>query len=182
MDEGIGLEEAAQGRIVGPGGKEDQAVGRILALAGELLGDVSDPVVARRAAEGGVFVQLQELAGGIGDDRGRAEVIPVVEAQRAGGGLGGQALRAGEDVLGGGPIRGFLQALAEESRRLPIADLLDPAAIAVIDKLRPGREGGRCPGAGGWISGDTDLFCNTRFDSAEKGLCHWNFCHWNFSP
>jgi hypothetical protein len=43
LDKGIGLEETAEGGIVGAGGKEDEAMRRILPLARELMRDVRRP-------------------------------------------------------------------------------------------------------------------------------------------
>ena len=54
----------------------------------------------------------------------------------AGGVEGGDALRAGKDILRALAIRRDFIALAEEGGGAGSGDLLDAAAIAVVDKAR----------------------------------------------
>ena len=87
--EWIRLEEAAQLRVVVAGVVVVEAGGRVLALAGELLGDVGRAFVAAEAAEGRLLVEFDDRPGGVGDEVRAVEVIRMVEVERGrAGGFG----------------------------------------------------------------------------------------------
>ena len=102
---------------------------RILALAGEFVGDIGGTLVASKGAVGGVLIELDELPGAIGDDVGGTQVIGVVEAEGAGGVFGREALGASKDIFrcraGGGDFVGFPEVACRTGR----TDFLDATAI-----------------------------------------------------
>ena len=124
----------------------DEAGRGFLALAGELVREILGALMAGNGAIGQVLGVLHHRPGGIGDDIAAAQMVGVIEEGLASSGgtfNGSDALIASEDVFGclaGGIL---LNYFAEEGGGAGGGGGFDPAAIAVVHKLRGGIAGQR---------------------------------------
>ena len=140
LDIWIRLEEAAELGVVGAAGEEDEAGAGVLALARKPKGVRGGGLgaVGSDGAIGRVLGVLHDRPRAVGDDVGTAEVVGVIKlsgqvAQWPSDDCG-NTLRTGEDVVGGLAARLFLHQLAQVGRRAAGGDLLDPAAVAIVDE------------------------------------------------